>query len=683
MSEEIPERSLSVRLPYAELVPALRRRGLARVQDVEDEADLRRLAWAMAEARCRRVLLADGSPAWPEGSPRGVTDALLDPSSKPPEPGALLAWSRSAQPVDLLPPHPPAWPGVGYALGAALRTLRGDGSCAGWLRVTRWALDLGHVEEARHWSVQAARAVQTREETAAVAELQGIQHRLCARFEAADRSLRRALRAWPARAVEQRAHTMLELALLLRDRGRLDDSDAYLGAAEQALLRVYGDTPNRARVRVLLERAEVALRNGAENEWLPEARRAAEQLDVEGLSLWARLLQVEGFAAQEASEPARVYFEQAARLQRRLFGSDAHPDLLVTLHGLGSTLQSAGEPAPQFAANRSLVRRLFGEGAHPLDALALHQIASRAQAEGRLDEAAAALEQVLDQETELFGGREHPSTAITEMTLGLVLVRIGRREEALVLLRHCAEVLQDQLGAEHPHSVHAADLLAAVEGQQPDEESPNVVTPFVLHALATTGGLPLRRDRLRAISFRQLLYERAMTLMPVLQAADLAGSPGLLTSDPAALPVPVELAARLKVPWSELLEPVVEMHRQFLEGFDRLMPATRGRIDPGAMDLNPLEDGACVALIDEALAVAVHARKTRDTSAISSELALWIRAGALAIRLAPGGVGTALPTLLLQLLPERAGELLAAWELDLSPEHAARLTPPASPVGTR
>lgn len=681
MPEPTPERAVSVRMAYAELVPALRRRGLAGVEAIEDDADLRRLAWAMAESRRRAVRLPDGV-TWPTGSPRGVTDAFLDPSSPAPPPGDFLAWSRSAQPAELLPPRPPAWPGVGFALGGALRALRSEGSCSGWLRVARWALDLGHVEEARFWSIEAARRVETRDEVAAVAELQGLQHRLCGRFDAAERAIRRALRAWPARAVEERANTMLELALLLRDRGRLDDADAYLGAAEQNLLRAYGDDPNRARLRVLLERADVALRSGAEPVTLGEARRDAEQLRVDGLPLWARLLQVEGFAAQEAGEPARVHFEQAAKLQRRLFGADAHAELLVTLHGLGSCLQAAGEPAPQFEANRALVRRLFGQGAHPLDALALHQIASRAQAEGKLEEAAEALEQVLAQETELFGGREHPSTAITEMTLGLVLVRIGRRDEALALLRHCADVLREQLGEEHPHSRHAADLLGAVEAQGEDE-APNIVTPFVLHALATSGGLPLRRERLRSLAFRQLLYERAMTLMPVLQAADLAALPGSLTDDPASLPAPAELAARLKVPWPELLAPVVEMHRQFTEGFARLMPATRGLIDPGTMDLTELEDGACVALIDEALAVAVRARKTGDGSALASELDLWIRAGLLAIRLAPRGVGTALPVLLLQLLPEGAGALLAAWGPELSPEHLAAITPPASPVGTR
>jgi len=182
-----------------------------------------------------------------------------------------------------------------------------------------------------------------------------------------------------------------------------------------------------------------------------------------------------------------------------------------------------------------------------------------------------------------------------------------------------------------------------------------VVTPFVLHALSAAGR-PVSRERLSRLAFRQLLHERARSLLPVLQAADLAcEAPGLLCTDPAALPVPEELVERLNVPWSELLAPVVEMHRQFQAGFDALFPATQGRIDPRTMELNSLDDAACQALVDEALCCAVAARKSGDTSALREERELWERAARIAARIAPDTVGAALPRLLQQLIGGTVG----------------------------
>ncbi len=658
---------------YAALVDAARRRSF--VDPIVDDAhDALRLLWARSEGGRRE-------PRSSGGSQRTVEAALLDPRAPTPTVLDLRAFSEGpAADPDLLPPTPPPWPHAGLVLGPILRGLKRRPSFEGWRRAARWALDLGHVDVARRWAAQGARLVEGRSQAAAITDLQAEARLTEGGLDAAERLARRALETWPAAEPERKAQSQVLLGRILAARGRSDAARDYLRAALRTLHRLH-DGPHRSVAEAQVALAELALGAGEEEEASDLLDRAMEGLRGAGLGehpAMARLLAVQGQLLQHRGQHAVAHASVQAgrRIQQRLWATELHPDVVASRHLLGSIAHSQGrhdEARRCFDDNRRWLDRLFPPGPHPLRAATLHQLASLHQSAGELGEAAMLLRDALEQEEALFGGRDHPSSAVTEMSLALVLLRQGRREEGLALLEHCADVLERTLGADHPHSQHARQLLgAAVAGPEPDDK-PNIVTPFVLHALAAAD-CPVSRARLAHLAFRQLLHERAASLLPVLQAADLASDEaGLLCSNPAALPVPTELQERLRVPWPELLAPVVEMHRQFTEGFEGLFPATKGRIDPRGMDLNPLDDDACMALVDDALANAVAARKSGDTSALRDEMELWSRAARLSIRLAPTTLGTALPRLLLQLLPESRALLLERWSEDLSDEHRGRL----------
>jgi tetratricopeptide (TPR) repeat protein len=660
-------------LPYPKLVDAARRRGFVD-PEVSDARDAVRLLWARAEAGRREVR---GTKA----KRRDVADALLDPLHTAPSVEALKAWAEGP-PADpsLLTPRPPAWPHAGLVLGPMLRSLKRSPSFAGWLRASRWALELGHADVARRWAAHAARRVEGRVEAAQVTELQAEIRLVSGELDTAERLARRALETWPAADAEPRARTQGVLAKILAARGRTSDAADYLQSALRSLLRVHHGG-HRWIAEAQVELADVRLGRGEADlaqPLLDDAMATYTALNLGEHAAMARLLQVHGQLLQhlEQLSVAHASVQAGRRIQQRLWATELHPAAATTRHLLGGIAHALGrheEARRCFEDNRRILDDLFPPGPHPLRAATLHQLAALQQAGGELGEAALLLRDALDQEVALFGGREHPSTAVTELSLGLVLIRQGRRDEGLALLGHAAVVLESTLGADHPHTRHAVQLLKAATGDAEDEERPNIVTPFVLHALSAAGR-SVSRERLARLAFRQLLHERATSLLPVLQAADLASArPGTLCTDPESLPLPPELGDRLQVPWPQLIEPVVEMHRQFTEGFEALFPATRGRIDPRGMDLNPLEDADCAALVDDALSEAVAARKTGDASALRDELELWVHAARIAIRMAPTTLGTALPRLLLQQLPQSREVLMERWSDELSPEHRARL----------
>ena len=659
---------------YSELVDAARRRSFVD-PPVDDAHDALRLLWARAEAGRREESTSSGSR-------RDVEQALLDPLAEPPPVDALKAWAEGppAEPM-LLPPHPPAWPHAGLVLGPMLRTLRRRPDFEGWRRAARWAHELGQDDVARRWSAQAARRVEGRAQAAGITQLQAEIRLVAGDLDAAERLARRALPIWPASDAEPRAGTQAVLGRILAARGRAEAADDYFVSALRILSRLHRG-PHRSVAMTQVELAELRLQRDRTDEAETLLDQAMDSLKALGMSehaAMARLLQVHGqlLQARDQLAVAHASVQAGRRIQQRLWATELHPAVAATRHLLGSIAQAQGrhdEARRCFEDNRDHLDALLPPGPHPLRAATMHQLAALQQSAGNLGEAALLLRDALDQERVLFGGREHPSSAVTEMSLALVLIRQGRGDEGLVLLQHSAHVLDKVLGPEHPHARHAAQLLkAASRGSEEEEERPNIMTPFVLHALSAANG-PLSRERLANLAFRQLLHERAASLLPVLQAADLASPhPGLLCSEPAALPLPPELRDRLKVPWPDLLAPVVEMHRQFCEGFDALFPATHGRIDPRGMDLNPVDDAGCMALVEDGLATAVAARKSGDTSALRDELELWSRAARVAIRIAPSTLGTALPRLLLQLLPESRVLLLERWSGDLSPEHRGRL----------
>ena len=60
-------------------------------------------------------------------------------------------------------------------------------------------------------------------------------------------------------------------------------------------------------------------------------------------------------------------------------------------------------------------------------------------------------------------GEDHPDTLTSMNKLAWAYYMSGRLEEATTLMRHCVQLMQARLGANHPHYSSAAETLAGWE----------------------------------------------------------------------------------------------------------------------------------------------------------------------------------------------------------------------------
>lgn len=647
-------------------------------QGARGERDAFRVALALLLAGWRgpAFLLgpaADPGPAWPalpaSRLPRGRKDieAALRGEAPLPSVSAIVGWGNGARDSDLLPPRPMAHPDAAWLLLGVVRGLLAGARARQWLRAAEWALDLGHPDLALTLTQRAARQTTHVIDVAWLHDLQGRVRGALGQLDRAERHLLDAVARWPDS--ERAARSQVALARVLRARGRATEARKLAQKAQRQLHRAFGSERAVPTAEARLELGLALLDEGDDGGARGPLVRGATALAalgaraeaIRGLASLARLQQQDGdFAA------ARAALVDAWQRSEVRWGPGAHPARADLAHRRGSLEHAAGhdEEASRWLNEASRQQDEALPHVHPARAATLHQRGAIAQARGDLGAARELLEATLAIEQELHGDRDHPSTAITELSLGVVLVRGGHVDDGVAALEHAAAVLDRSLGAEHPHTRHARGLLAAAApGIDAD---PSVLTPFLLHALATTGGRSLPRELLARLTFRVLLRERAAPLVSVLSAADLASAePGVLDRDPAALTVPPQLAARLQVPWADVLQPAVELHRQLHEALPRLLPATAGRVDPKALDeLNELDDPGCMALVDLALSTAAAARKSGERRPVVDELELWTHAGGVALRVEPDGVGPVLARLLWQVAPEARDELATAWGLD-------------------
>jgi len=104
--------------------------------------------------------------------------------------------------------------------------------------------------------------------------------------------------------------------------------------------------------------------------------------------------------------------------------------------------------------------KVFGTEEHPAVAASLHELAGVLIAENELTEAVATFRRVLDIEANCYGTRDHYRTAETEISLAMLLRRMGQAEEAEELLQHAIAVLTQQVPG-HP-------ILAQLRGLVPN-----------------------------------------------------------------------------------------------------------------------------------------------------------------------------------------------------------------------
>lgn len=78
---------------------------------------------------------------------------------------------------------------------------------------------------------------------------------------------------------------------------------------------------------------------------------------------------------------------------------------------------------------------------------------------------------MLEIESGVYGTREPYSTAITEVSLGQLLLQPGEAQRGMELLAHAYGVFQRQLGPEHHYTRDLAALFAQLASEPAEEAS--------------------------------------------------------------------------------------------------------------------------------------------------------------------------------------------------------------------
>jgi tetratricopeptide (TPR) repeat protein len=168
---------------------------------------------------------------------------------------------------------------------------------------------------------------------------------------------------------------------------------------------------------------------------------------------------------QKDWEDARSLVERSRAIQEEVFGTDRHPEVASSLHELARVLRAQGHLDDAFAhLDHALAihRAVLQTETHPEITKSLHLQACVRRDQGDVAAAEALFREVLRHEGRLYPGLDHHSSAITEQTLGELLLDAGRTAEAGELLDHACQVFDRHLGPDHYRTRRVRSLLASI-----------------------------------------------------------------------------------------------------------------------------------------------------------------------------------------------------------------------------
>ena len=172
---------------------------------------------------------------------------------------------------------------------------------------------------------------------------------------------------------------------------------------------------------------------------------------------------------------AKACHERSLEIKAKAYGTEINRHVAASMHGLARVLQAQGDlegAKSRFVRSLEILRKLFGTDLHPDVASSLHELATVFQAQGDLNRAIFLMRKVLAIEEQIYDGSDHYSTAMTEVSLGVMLLNSGKNEEGLGLIVHGASVFRTALGEQHPLTQQAMEILAQISRTDsgPDEE---------------------------------------------------------------------------------------------------------------------------------------------------------------------------------------------------------------------
>ncbi|WNG62384.1 tetratricopeptide repeat protein [Archangium gephyra] len=435
-------RRISAARPYEDLVAeakAAGRREWLAWTDVDGDFRLRRVRWAMAEARrlTRTILVepAVRSPGWWEvharvAEPAEACERLRSAGAK--QPGRLAAL------VDLEPETIQLLGGL-LERGVGEHFLEGEllKSADPGATVGRLASEQGLVTEKEQVRGRAPPPMM---------RAFGVEHDRMRRLYEAELN-----------AIEQRLHSEEQV-------------DAEDTAFWSASIRSTRFVPTRSRG----ELAEVLLRRTpwTSGRWEQAANIALRAGDADVALLWARrAFETDNdrweVLAQVLIRQGR--FTEAEALLRRQLQAERTSDLAHgwILHELGLVLERQGKYAEAEALLRqslSIKKQALGTH-HPDYGSSLHEFARVLDSQGKYAEAEALLRQSLSIDEQALG-THHLDYGTSLHELARVLESQGKYAEAEPLLRQALSIYKQALGTHHPHYGTSLQVLATVLERQ-------------------------------------------------------------------------------------------------------------------------------------------------------------------------------------------------------------------------
>lgn len=289
-----------------------------------------------------------------------------------------------------------------------------------------------------------------------------------------------------ARADLPRARSLLERALVLRERVLGDHPDTASAADNLATIILAQGDPEGARpyARRALRLRETllppdhpdlaaSLGNGGLIMRAVGATVTAREMTERALAIFeasrgpddARTVRTRGNLALillEAGEAdaARLLFEDVLRSRERELGEN-HTETALAVHNLAHAEHEAGRRAEArrgYERALGLRERLFGPD-HPEVAQTLNNLAALDADEGDLGGGMERLGRVLDIQERAFGDA-HPQVAATLVNFGAFAKRQGRPTEAVDMLERACGIYEASLGAANPATLGAkVDLV--------------------------------------------------------------------------------------------------------------------------------------------------------------------------------------------------------------------------------
>lgn len=206
-------------------------------------------------------------------------------------------------------------------------------------------------------------------------------------------------------------------------------------------------------------------------------------------------------------EEACQHYEVVLRDRRRVLGKD-HPDTLKTVVDMGRVLGTVGGDPERGEELLRLaltgLERIVGRDS-PLTCKTLHNLsltmANRCQQTGQplpleaLEFAREALEG-----TQRHNGEDHIETLENRKNLGSLLLRVGRFDEGIMLLRQALAGMQKSMGFAHPKTKGVMELLRkTLEAQGDADKARELVEEFNRHQAVSGAQEPTAPKKERGI----------------------------------------------------------------------------------------------------------------------------------------------------------------------------------------